>query len=69
MGWQWGQGLWKHSPYIQVSVVLWYKPILIVIKETLYLDDPYVENIWWQYILTNVEEKKATSIVNVSEVI
>ena len=27
MGWQWGQGPWKHSPYIQVSDVLCYKPI------------------------------------------
>ena len=29
MGWQWGQGPWKGSPYVQVSDVLCYKPIPI----------------------------------------
>ena len=32
MGWQWGQCPWKHSPYIQVSDVLCYKPIHIKVK-------------------------------------
>ena len=30
MGWQWGQGPWKHFPYVQVSDVLCYKPIAII---------------------------------------
>ena len=32
MGWQWGQGTWKCSPYIQVSDVLCYKPIPIIYR-------------------------------------
>ena len=30
MGWQWGNIPWKHSPYIQVSDLLCYKPIPII---------------------------------------
>ena len=29
LGWQWGQGPWKHFPYVQVSDVLCYTPIPI----------------------------------------
>jgi len=32
MGWQWGQGPWKRFPYIQVSDVLCYKPIPIILR-------------------------------------
>ena len=32
MGWQWGQGPWKHSPYVQVSDVLCYKQIPIIFE-------------------------------------
>ena len=30
IGWQWGNIPWKHSPYIQVSDVLCYKPTSII---------------------------------------
>ena len=30
MGWQWGHGPWKRSPYVHVSDVLCYKPIPII---------------------------------------
>ena len=33
MGWQWGQVPWKLFPYIQVSDVLRYKPIPIIMTE------------------------------------
>ena len=35
MRWQWGKILWKHSPYIQVSDVLCYKPIPIIYRKKL----------------------------------
>ena len=35
MGWQWGQGPWKCFPYIQVSDVLFYKPIPIIYRPLL----------------------------------
>ena len=35
MGWQWGQGPWKHFPYVQVSDVLCYIPIPIIYRTSL----------------------------------
>ena len=35
MGWQWGNIPWKHSPYIEVSDVLCYKPIPIIYRTSL----------------------------------
>ena len=35
MGWQWGNIPWKRSPYIEVSNVLCYKPIPIIIRTCL----------------------------------
>ena len=38
MGWQWGQGPWKRFPYIQVSDVLCYKPIPIILNSGCLID-------------------------------
>ena len=42
MGWQWGQGPWKRLPYIQISDVLFYKPIPIIPKS--YYDELFSAN-------------------------
>ena len=45
MGWQWGQGPWKRSSYIQASDVLCYKPIPIIYRTLLLQNSLKVINV------------------------